>query len=66
MEREYKTTAAQRRATLKYNQSHAKNMTLSLNFQTDKDILDHLESIQNKSGYIKSLIRQDIMNSKDL
>ena len=63
MEKEYKTTEAQRKATLKYNKLNAKNITLSLNNKTDKDILQHLEKQKNKTGYIKQLIRQDIKNN---
>ena len=32
---------------------------------TEQDILDKLDSIPNKSGYIKSLIRADIQREKE-
>ena len=31
---------------------------------TESDIIDKLESVPNKSGYIKSLIRKDIEENK--
>lgn len=31
---------------------------------TEKDIFEKLESIQNKSKYIKELIRKDLKNSQ--
>lgn len=35
-------------------------ITIRLNHRTDADILARLESVSNKTGYIKGLIRQDI------
>lgn len=35
-------------------------ISLRLNHRTDADILAHLEKVGNRTGYIKSLIRQDI------
>lgn len=32
--------------------------------KTEKDILDKLESVPNKAGYIKQLIREDIARQK--
>lgn len=31
---------------------------------TEKDIIDKMESVENKSGYIKRLIRKDISESE--
>ena len=33
---------------------------LNLNRNTDPDILDHLEKLDNVQGYIKALIRSDL------
>lgn len=33
---------------------------LKLNRHTDADIIEKLDSVDNKQGYIKDLIRQDI------
>lgn len=33
---------------------------INLNKNTDPDILEHLEAMDNVQGYIKSLIRADI------
>lgn len=41
----------------------AKNIVrvvVQLNRKTDADILKHLEGVENRQGYIKSLIRADI------
>lgn len=33
---------------------------LNLNKNTDKDLLEHLEKVENVQGYIKALIRADM------
>lgn len=51
---------ARRRAQMKYNKEHTKQVTLRLNKRTEADIIDWLELIPNKQGYIKGLIRADM------
>lgn len=51
---------AQKRAAQKYRATHTVKVTIELNKSTDADILDKLENVPNKSGYIKKLIRDDI------
>lgn len=55
-----KSTDAQIRAAAKYNKENVKMIVLHLNITTDKDILDYLAKKDNKTGYIKELIRADI------
>lgn len=50
----------QSRNSIKYDKENTKRVFIKLNKNTDKDILDHLDSIQNKQGYIKELIRKDM------
>lgn len=54
------TTEAQKRAVMKYDKIHTKQIKLKLNLETDKDIIDRLNEVDNKQGYIKDLIRKDI------
>ena len=54
-------TEAQRRATAKYDAAHTKQVHLKLNINTDADIIKHLEGRKNVQGYIKLLIRADIL-----
>lgn len=56
------TTQAQKKATAKYDAAHTKQVMLKFNLSTDADILDKLESVGNRQGYIKELIRKDIAN----
>lgn len=44
----------------KYDANNTKMIPLKLNLKTDKDILDKLDSVSNKQGYIKQLIRDDL------
>ena len=53
-------TESQRKANKKYDKNNTKQLMLKLNLKTDKDILDKLNSVDNKQGYIKKLIREDI------
>ena len=54
-------TEAQKRARLKYDQKYAKQVPIKLNTKTDADIFCRLDEVGNKQGYIKQLIRDDII-----
>lgn len=51
---------ARLRAQLKYNKAHTKQVTLRLNKRTEADIIEWLDGLDNKQGYIKALIRADV------
>lgn len=56
-------SAAHKRASVKYN----KEKTRQINFrftEHDADILERLDAVPNKQGYIKALIRADIARAK--
>ena len=53
-------TEAQKRARLKYEAEHTTQIKLKLNHKTDADIIEKLQSVDNKQGYIKELIRADM------
>lgn len=53
-------TEAQKRASEKYNKEHTKTTLLRFNKKTDADILAHLDTVGNKQGFIKELIRASI------
>lgn len=44
----------------RYIANKTTQLRVRLCHSTDRDILDHLEQQDNKSGYIKALIRADI------
>lgn len=45
------------RAKNKYNKANTKAYCLRLNRKTDKDIIEILEHVNSKQGFIKGLIR---------
>lgn len=51
---------AQKRAVQKYDAANTVQLHFKLNRGTDKDILDKLDQVENKQGYIKDLIREDL------
>ena len=56
------TSSAQLKAQAKYDKKNTKQTILKLNRLSDADILMKLENVENKQGYIKSLIRNDMRN----
>lgn len=57
---ENKNKTALRRAQERYKQKVIKRMYLELNKNTEMDIIEYLETLDNKTGYIKNLIREDM------
>lgn len=54
------STQAQKRASIKYDALNTTRLYIRLNNKTDSDILEHLDQIENKQGYVKDLIRKDM------
>lgn len=52
------STEAQKRASAKYDADNTVRITLKLNKKTDADIIQKLESEQNKNAYIKAKLRE--------
>lgn len=52
-------------ANKKYNAAHTKMYGVRVVISTEKDIYDKLEQTENVSGYIKTLIREDIADKKE-
>ena len=53
-------TEAQKRASVKYDKKNTKVINFKFNLKTDADILEKLNQVGNKQGYVKQLIRKDI------
>lgn len=47
-------------AQARYNAKTRRRVALNLNTNTDPDILEHLEKLDNVQGYLKRLIREDM------
>ncbi|MBR3361639.1 MAG: hypothetical protein IKG39_09890 [Lachnospiraceae bacterium] len=64
MPRKKKEISVQTRASIKYMATHTKQVKFNFNYKYDADILEKLDSVPNKAGYIKELIRADIAKQK--
>lgn len=51
---------AQIKAVNKFNKEKTRCIQIRLNKSTDADILEQLEKVPSKMGYIKQLIREDM------
>lgn len=52
------------RASQKYQREKCRKITVQMNKRIDADVLDWLDSLPNKAGYIKDLIRADMEKHK--
>ena len=57
-------TEAQKKATAKYDKNNTRIYSLKLNTNTDKEIIEVLDSTGNVQGFIKGLIREFIQDTK--
>lgn len=55
------TSDAQLRASAKYDAENTTKICLKFNDKTDADILKKLSEVDSKQGYIKALIREDLL-----
>ena len=53
-------TEAQRQAVKRYDEKNTVQIKIKLNYNTDAELIEKLESVGNKQGYIKKLIFDDI------
>ena len=51
-------------ANAKSEKNNTKRYVIKLSINTDKDIIDELENKDNKTGFIKQLIREEIKKNK--
>lgn len=51
-------------AQKKYHANNRQTMTIAFMKSTEQDLLDYLETVPNKAGYIKQLIREDMKKER--
>ena len=51
---------AHKRASMKYDKENMRQIKFNLSLKYDQDVIAMLDSVPNKQGYIKDLIRADI------
>ena len=54
----------QSEAKTRWDRENTVVVTMKLNKNTDADIIEKLDSVDNKQGYIKRLIREDLARDK--
>ena len=52
-------------ATPEYDKNNCTRYNLKLNNKTDADVIEKLKQVENVQGYIKGLIRKEIMKEKE-
>ena len=57
-------TEAKIKANNASNKRNTTTVLLRLNYNTDADILEKLDQVDSKMGYIKTLIREDLKKEK--
>ena len=57
------SSEAQKKASARYDAKNTIQFKIKLNKNTEKDIIDRLDEVEQKSTYIKNLIRDDIKKS---
>jgi len=55
-----KTKDYDMRAANRYRAANCRDYTLRLNKKFDQTLIDYLDSIGNKSGYLKRLVQEDM------
>ena len=51
---------AKKKAQLKYDKDNTRQIILKLNTKTDADVIGKLDSVGNKQGYLKNLVRGNL------
>ena len=59
-------SAAQKKASAKYDKNHTRSILFKFNTTSDADILAKLDEVGNKQGYVKELIRENICGNKEV
>lgn len=62
----YMTSEAKFSAQRKYDKENTTQVLLKLNTKTDADVIGKLDSVGNKQGYIKELIRNNLRNDSGI
>ena len=59
-------TEAQLRAQAKYDKYNTRAVLFKFNLTTDADILARLDAVENRQGYIKELVREDMRGEEGI
>lgn len=65
MQKRKKATIKQKVYIMDYQKENVKQIKFTLSKIHDLDIIEYLDGIQNKNGYLKDLIRQDMKKGSE-
>ena len=65
MQKRKKATIKQKAYIMDYQKENVKQIKFTLSKIHDLDIIEYLDGIQNKNGYLKDLIRQDMKKGSE-
>lgn len=65
MQKRKKATIKQKAYIMDYQKENVKQIKFTLSKIHDLDIIEYLDGIQNKNGYLKELIRQDMKKGSE-
>ena len=60
------SSKAQQKASAKYDNAHTRQVKFKFNLTNDADILAKLDTVNNRQGYVKQLIRNDLQGDGDI
>lgn len=60
-----KTPESNKKAAIKYKAANIKRVYIDLNKKTDADLINYLDSVKNKTGFIKAVIREKIKSDQN-
>lgn len=58
-------TESQRRANYKFQREKCKQYTFKFHLVNDADIIEALDAVSNRQGYLKTLIREDLKRGSE-
>lgn len=65
MAEELKTSEARRRANRKYEKANMKLYSFRLSKNVDGDMIEYLDSVDNRTGTIKAAIRKQMQSERE-
>lgn len=59
-----KVSIKQTAKSIEYHKENIKQINFALNRVYDQDIIEYLETVENRNAYLKQLVRDDMKRSK--
>lgn len=56
---------AQRRAVAKYDAANTTQFKFKLNNKTDAEIIEYLQNLENRSAWLKEIVKRELQGKSD-